>query len=83
MYGTLATLAAFAFVYSVVASRLKRTPVGGPVVYMVFGILAGPQLLGLLDLSIGGEPRQGNGGPQETCCREAQQAGGPAPRLRA
>ena len=55
MYGTLAVLAAFAFVYSVVASRLERTAVNGPVVYLAFGILAGPHVLGWLDLSVGGE----------------------------
>ena len=55
MYGTLAVLAAFAFVYSVVASRLERTPVNGAVVFLAFGILAGPQVLGLLDLSVTGE----------------------------
>ena len=55
MYGTLAVLAVFAFVYSVVASRLERTPVSGPVVFLAFGILAGPHVLGLLDLRVGGE----------------------------
>jgi len=55
MYGTLAVLAAFAFVYSMVASRLERTPVNGPVVFLAFGFLAGPQFLGWLDLSVGGE----------------------------
>ena len=37
MYGTLAVLAAFAFVYSVVASRLERTAINGPVVFLAFG----------------------------------------------
>ena len=55
MYGTLAVLAAFAFVYSVVASRLERTPINGALVFLAFGILAGPQVLGLLDLSVSGE----------------------------
>jgi len=55
MYLTLAVLAAFAFVYSVVATRLERTPVNGAVVFLAFGILAGPQVLGLLDLSVQGE----------------------------
>ena len=55
MYLTLAVLAAFAFVYSVVATRLERTPVNGAVVFLAFGILAGPQVLGLLDLSVRGE----------------------------
>jgi NhaP-type Na+/H+ or K+/H+ antiporter len=55
MYGTLAVLAAFAFVYSVVASRLERTPVNGAVVFLAFGVLAGPGVLGLLDLNVTGE----------------------------
>jgi NhaP-type Na+/H+ or K+/H+ antiporter len=55
MYGNLAILAAFAFVYGAVAGRLEKTPVHGPVVFLVFGILMGPYGLGLLDLSIGGE----------------------------
>ena len=50
MYETLAVLAVFAFVYSVVAGRAERTPVNGPVVYLAFGILAGPFVLGLLQL---------------------------------
>ncbi len=55
MYGTLAVLAAFAFLYSVVASRVEKTPVNGPLVFLAFGILAGPEALGLLDLSVEGE----------------------------
>ena len=55
MYETLGILAVFAFVYSVVAGRLDRTPVNGPVVYLAFGVIAGPIGLGLLDLSIGSE----------------------------
>ena len=55
MYGTLAILGAFAFVYSVAAGRLEKTPVNGPVVFLAFGILAGPYGLGLLDLNVSGE----------------------------
>jgi len=55
MYQHLAILAAFVFVYSLVAARLERTPINGPVVYLAFGVLAGPLVLGLLDLSIGRE----------------------------
>ena len=55
MYGTLAILAAFAFGYGIVAGRLEKTPVNGPVVFLTFGILVGPQVLGLLDLSVSGE----------------------------
>ncbi|MGI9591422.1 MAG: cation:proton antiporter, partial [Myxococcota bacterium] len=55
MYQTLGVLALFAFAYSVVASRLERTPVNGAFVYLVFGVLAGPVGLGLLDITIGAE----------------------------
>lgn len=55
MYGTLAVLAAFAFVYSVVASRLEQTPVNGAVVFMAFGLATGPLALGWLDLGSGSE----------------------------
>jgi len=55
MYENLGVLALFAFAYSVVASRLDRTPVNGAFVYLVFGVLAGPVGLGLVDLSIGSE----------------------------
>lgn len=36
-YQILTVLAAFAFLYSVVASRLERTPISGAVVYLVVG----------------------------------------------
>jgi NhaP-type Na+/H+ or K+/H+ antiporter len=55
MYGTLAALAAFVFVYSVVAGRVERTPISGPVVFLAFGIVAGPFALGLLDLTFSAE----------------------------
>jgi len=52
MYENLAILAAFAFAYSLVAGRLDRTAVNGAVVYLVFGAVAGPIGLGILNLSI-------------------------------
>ncbi len=55
VYQSLAVLALFAFAYSVVAGRLERTPVNGAVVYVGFGLLAGPAGLGLLQLDVGGE----------------------------
>jgi NhaP-type Na+/H+ or K+/H+ antiporter len=54
MYETLAVLAAFTFVYSIVASRLERTPVNGPVVFLAFGLVVGPDVLGLIDPSVHG-----------------------------
>jgi NhaP-type Na+/H+ or K+/H+ antiporter len=55
MYGDLAVLAAFTFVYSLLAGRLERTPINGPVVYLIFGVLAGPVFTGVLNLSVTGE----------------------------
>ena len=55
MYANIAILATFAFVYSLTAGRLERTPINGPVVYLLFGLIAGPMGLGLLDLEIGTE----------------------------
>jgi sodium/hydrogen antiporter len=54
-YQILTVLAAFAFVYSLVASRLEKTPVNGALVYVAVGMLFGPHLLGLIDLDVEGE----------------------------
>lgn len=58
MYGTLAILAAFAFVYSVVASRLEKTPVSGAVVFLAFGLVTGPTGLGWLGLDVDSDTLQ-------------------------
>jgi hypothetical protein len=44
-YQILAVIAAFAFLYSLVASRLERTPINGALVYVVCGLLCGPSVL--------------------------------------
>jgi NhaP-type Na+/H+ or K+/H+ antiporter len=54
-YQILAIIAGFGFLYSLVASRLERTPINGALVYVAFGLLCGPSCLGLLDLDIEGE----------------------------
>ena len=54
-YQTLAVLAAFAFFYSVVASRLERTPISGALVYLVAGLLCGPYGLNLIELDVDAE----------------------------
>ena len=51
-YQILTVFAAFAFAYSLIASRLEKTPVNGALVYVLVGILCGPHLLGLLDLQL-------------------------------
>jgi NhaP-type Na+/H+ or K+/H+ antiporter len=52
MYQNLAVLAVFAFLYSIVAGRIDRTPINGALVFMVFGIAAGPLGLSILDINI-------------------------------
>ncbi len=54
-YQTLTVLAAFAFLYSLVASRLERMPVSGAIVFVAAGLLCGPVGLELVDLQIDGE----------------------------
>ena len=54
-YQILTVFAGFAFVYSLIASRLERTPVNGALVYVAVGMLFGPQALGLIDLKVDGE----------------------------
>jgi NhaP-type Na+/H+ or K+/H+ antiporter len=48
-------LAAFAFFYSVIASRLERSPISGAVVYLFAGLACGPYGLKLIELDIDGE----------------------------
>jgi NhaP-type Na+/H+ or K+/H+ antiporter len=38
--------------YSLVAGRLERTPITGPIVYLSFGLVVGPLGLGWLDLDV-------------------------------
>lgn len=54
-YQVLSVVAAFAFLYSVVASRLERTPVSGAVVYLFVGLACGTYGLGLVALNVDGE----------------------------
>ncbi len=54
-YQILTIVAAFAFVYSLIASRLEKTPVNGALVYAATGMLFGPYVLGLVDLKADGE----------------------------
>jgi len=52
MYENAAVLALFAFVYSVVAGGMERTPINGALVFMAFGLGFGPLGFGILDISI-------------------------------
>ena len=55
MYSDLAILAAFAFVYSVIAGRLEKTPLNGAIIFVTFGLACGPIGLGIIDLDIDAE----------------------------
>ena len=48
MYESLAVIAVFAFIYSVVAGGVEKTVVSGPMVFVTFGLLFGPLGLGML-----------------------------------
>lgn len=52
MYGHLAILAAFVFLYSLVSGGLERTPINGAIVFAAFGLALGPIGLGILDLDV-------------------------------
>lgn len=55
MYQNFFILAAFVFLYSIVAGRLERTPINGAFVFAAFGLAFGPLGLGFLDLRIDAE----------------------------
>ncbi len=46
MYVELAILALFIFLYSMVAGRIERSAISGPIVFVVAGFLMGPFGLG-------------------------------------
>ncbi|MEP5566473.1 MAG: cation:proton antiporter [Halioglobus sp.] len=54
-YQVLTIFAAFAFFYSLIASRLEKAPINGALVYVSVGMLLGPHVLGLIDLKADGE----------------------------
>jgi NhaP-type Na+/H+ or K+/H+ antiporter len=52
MYKNMAILAAFAFVYSVVGGRIERSSISGPMVFIAFGVIAGPMGLGFMHIDV-------------------------------
>ena len=54
-YSNLAIIAAFAFSYSLVASRLEQSRFNGALVYVLVGFLCSNQVFGWVDIQIGGE----------------------------
>ncbi len=51
MYETLAILALFTFVYSLVAGRIEKSWISGPIIFCTFGVLVGPKGLDLLPIA--------------------------------
>ena len=54
-YQILTVFAGFALAYSLIASRLEKTPINGALVYVVVGMLLGPHAVGLIDLDADGD----------------------------
>ena len=52
MYSNLAILVLFAFLFSVIAGRVERSAVTGPIVFIAFGLIAGPVGLGILNMDV-------------------------------
>lgn len=52
MYETLAIMAVFIFLYSAVAGGVEKKPMSGPIVFLAFGVLAGPTVMGLVETAI-------------------------------
>jgi NhaP-type Na+/H+ or K+/H+ antiporter len=52
VYQNLAIIAVFAFVFSAIAGRLDKTAITGPILFIGFGLLAGPYGFGILDLKL-------------------------------
>lgn len=48
LYGILAVLSAFTLIYSLIAGRVERTWVSGPIIFTAFGVLMGPLGAGML-----------------------------------
>ena len=56
MEWTLATIALALLAFAAIAGRVDRTPITPAIVFVGIGLLAGPEALGLVDLSSYGEP---------------------------
>ena len=54
-YNDWAILAAFVFIYGIIAERLERTLISGAIVFIVFGLVFGPFGLGILNFNVTSE----------------------------
>ena len=55
MYENLALIAGFAFAYAAIAGRVERSALSGPILFVTFGLIAGPAGLGILTLTVEAE----------------------------
>lgn len=55
LYNDWAILAAFVFIYSIIAGRLERTLISDAIAFVAFGLLFGPYGLGILHLNVNSE----------------------------
>jgi len=51
MYIELAILSLFVFIYSLIAGRLERSLLSGPIVWVLAGVAMGPMMFGWFDAS--------------------------------
>ena len=52
MYENLASLAILAFIFSVVSGRIERSIITGPMIFLAFGLVAGPFGLGFINIDV-------------------------------
>jgi len=55
MYENLALIAGFTFAYAAIAGRVERSALSGPILFVTFGLIAGPAGLGILTLTVEAE----------------------------
>ena len=51
----IAIVAAFVVAYSIISARLSTTVITGPMVFVLFGLIVGPDALNIVDLSLDNE----------------------------
>lgn len=55
MYLNLAILAFCILIYSIFAARIKNLPISGPILFVVFGMIAGPLFLDIFNFCLNGD----------------------------
>lgn len=49
----IAIVAAFVIAYALISRRISNAPVSGPIIFVAFGVLVGPEVLGVVDIDLG------------------------------